>query len=140
MALFHVGWGGARDYRKAHVPGALHFDTGRIERPPLWRLVDDAELERALLSLGVTRTAPSLYGKPTMAATRVALVLLYAGVQDVRILDGCPYSLHAHRRRARRLAGAALRYGSRRATQPGRFPSAPSACRAGSACWRSWKT
>jgi 3-mercaptopyruvate sulfurtransferase SseA len=37
----------------------------------------------------VTRTTPVvLYGKPTMAATRVALALLYAGVEDVRILDG----------------------------------------------------
>ena len=89
VALFHVGWGDARGYRRAHIPGAVHFDTGRIERAPLWRLVGDAELERTLLELGVTRSTPVvLYGKPTMAATRVALALLYAGVEDVRILDG----------------------------------------------------
>src|SRR5258705_154320 len=64
VALFHVGWGGARDYRRAHIPGAVYFDTGRIERPPLWKLVEDAELERALLDLGVTRTTPVVvYGK-----------------------------------------------------------------------------
>ncbi len=89
VLLFHVGWGGSRDYRRAHIPGAIHFDTNRIERPPLWMLVPDADLERALLELGVTRTTPVvLYGEPTMAATRVALALLYAGVQDVKILDG----------------------------------------------------
>lgn len=89
VALFHVGWGGAGDYRRAHIPGAVYFDTGLIERPPLWKLVGDSELERALLDLGVTRTTPVvLYGKPTMATTRVALALLYAGVQDVRVLDG----------------------------------------------------
>lgn len=86
--LFHVGWGRARDYRRAHIPGAIHFDSNRIERP-LWRLVPDADLERALLELGVTRTTPVvLYGEPMMAATRVALALLYAGVEDVKILDG----------------------------------------------------
>ena len=89
VALFHVAWGDAGDYRRAHIPGAVHFDTGRIERAPLWRLVGDAELERTLLDLGVTRSIPVvLYGKPTMAATRVALAFLYAGVEDVRILDG----------------------------------------------------
>ena len=89
VALFHAGWGGEADYRRAHIPGAIYFDTGRIERPPLWRLVGDPDLERALLELGVTRTTPVvLYGKPTMAATRVALALLYAGVDDVRVLDG----------------------------------------------------
>jgi rhodanese-related sulfurtransferase len=89
VALFHVSWGGVRDYRRDHIPGAIHFDTNRIERPPLWKLIPDADLERALLELGVTRTTPVvLYGKPTMAATRVALALLYAGVEDVRILDG----------------------------------------------------
>src|SRR5262249_54433842 len=53
--LFHVSWGGGREYRRAHIPGAFHFDTNRIEEAPLWRLVSDAELEKALLALGVTR-------------------------------------------------------------------------------------
>jgi molybdopterin synthase sulfurtransferase len=89
VLVFHVGWNEAGDYRRAHIPGAIYFDTGRIERPPLWRLIPDAELERALVALGVTRTTPVvLYGAPTMAATRVGLALLYAGVDDVRILDG----------------------------------------------------
>jgi len=89
VLLFHVSWRGARDYRRAHIPGAIHFDTNRIERPPVWRLVPDVDLERTMLELGVTRTTPVvLYGEPTMAATRVALALLYAGVEDVRILDG----------------------------------------------------
>ena len=89
VTLFHVSWGGARSYRKAHVPGAIHFDTNRIERPPLWKLIPDAELEKVLLEHGVTRTTEVvLYGEPAMAATRVALAFLYAGVANVRILDG----------------------------------------------------
>src|SRR4051812_38727208 len=83
--LYHVSWGEPTAYREAHIPGAVHFDTDRIERPPLWKLIADAELERALLELGITRTTPVLlYGEPNMAATRVALALLYAGVVDVR--------------------------------------------------------
>jgi len=89
VRLFHVSWGGARAYRRAHVPGALHFDTNRIERAPLWKLIPDVELERVLLEHGVTRTTDVvLYGAPAMAGTRVALALLYAGVENVRILDG----------------------------------------------------
>jgi len=69
VALFHVSWGDARGYRRAHIPGAVHFDTGRIERPPLWKLVGDAELERALLDLGVTRTTPVVPAGTSGAAT-----------------------------------------------------------------------
>ena len=87
--VFHVSWGGAGEYRRAHVPGAVHFDTNRIERPPLWKLVPDVELERVLLEHGVTRTTEVvLYGEPAMGATRVAFALLYAGVENVRVLDG----------------------------------------------------
>jgi len=87
--VFHVSWGGGFAYRWAHIPGAIHFDTNRIERAPLWKLIPDAELEKALLDLGVTKTSRVvLYGTPTMAATRAGLALLYAGVEDVRILDG----------------------------------------------------
>ena len=89
VRLFHVNWDGARDYRRAHVPRAVHFDTNRIERAPLWNLIPDVELERVLLEHGVTRTTDVvLYGEPAMAGTRVALALLYAGVEKVRILDG----------------------------------------------------
>jgi len=89
VRVFHVSWGDGGAYREAHVPGAFHFDTNRIERPPLWKLVPDADLERALLELGVTRTSRVvLYGNPTMAAARAGLAMLYAGVEDVRILDG----------------------------------------------------
>lgn len=87
--VFHVGWNDADAYRDAHIPGAIHLDTNRIERPPLWNFVADADLERALLALGVTRTSRVvLYGGKTMAATRAGLAMLYAGVGDVRILDG----------------------------------------------------
>jgi thiosulfate/3-mercaptopyruvate sulfurtransferase len=89
VLLFHVGWNDARGYRRAHIPGAIYFDTGRIERAPLWRLISDSGLEQTLVAFGVTKTTPVvLYGAPTMAATRVGLALLYAGVDDVRVLDG----------------------------------------------------
>jgi 3-mercaptopyruvate sulfurtransferase SseA len=89
VTVFHVSWGGGFAYRRAHIPGAIHFDTNRIERAPLWKLIPDAELEKALRDLGVTKSSHVvLYGAPTMAATRAGLALLYAGVEEVRLLDG----------------------------------------------------
>jgi thiosulfate/3-mercaptopyruvate sulfurtransferase len=76
-------------YDTGHIPGALSFSTEQIERAPLWNRVSDAELEAILLTYGITYdTMVVLYGRDTTAAARVASLLLYAGVIDVRVLDG----------------------------------------------------
>lgn len=114
VLLIHVGWDGERAYRRAHIPGAIYLDTNRIERPPLWKLIGDAELELLLVEHGVTRTTRVVvYGEPTMAAARVGLAFLYAGVEEVRLLDG---GLDAWR-----AAGRPIETGSNRPTPAGSF-------------------
>jgi thiosulfate/3-mercaptopyruvate sulfurtransferase len=55
----------------------------------LWTRVSDAALEARLLSKGVRYdTTVVLYGRDTTAAARAAVLLMYAGVDDVRVLDG----------------------------------------------------
>ena len=88
----------------SHLPGALYLDTNRLEDPADWNRRDPHELEDTLTALGVTAdTTVVLYGRDTeghaeekwpgrragqIAATRAALILTYAGVRDVRVLDG----------------------------------------------------
>jgi 3-mercaptopyruvate sulfurtransferase SseA len=103
-AVFHVNFGVPEEYAEGHLPGAFYLDTNWLEDPADWNRRSPDELELALRSLGITRdTTVILYGRDTegdanekwpgrragqIAATRAALILRYAGVDDVRLLDG----------------------------------------------------
>jgi thiosulfate/3-mercaptopyruvate sulfurtransferase len=80
----------AKDYHRGHIPGAIHFNTDDMEDgSPRWRLREPVELQRALGRAGITRdTTVIVYGEKLIAAARVWWVLKYAGVDDVRLLDG----------------------------------------------------
>jgi thiosulfate/3-mercaptopyruvate sulfurtransferase len=100
----HVTFGVLEEYEQEHIPGAIHLDTLVLESPDTWNRRPGEEIRQALLALGITHdTLVVLYGRdlnPTMAqdqpgqkagqiaATRAAAILMYAGVQDVRLLDG----------------------------------------------------
>jgi thiosulfate/3-mercaptopyruvate sulfurtransferase len=87
--LFEAGCGTADAHAAGHVPGAGYLDTAWFEHGPLWNKVPDADLERVLLAHGIRHdTTVVLYGRNVLAAARVAHLLLYAGVADVRLLDG----------------------------------------------------
>ena len=102
--LFHVNFGVPEEYADGHIPGAYYLDTNWLESPADWNRRTPAELDHALRSLGITSdTTVILYGRDTegdanekwpgrragqIAATRAALILRYAGVDDVRLLDG----------------------------------------------------
>ncbi|WP_342618515.1 rhodanese-like domain-containing protein [Rhodoferax sp. GW822-FHT02A01] len=87
--LFEVACDGRAAYRESHIPAAGYLDTLQFENAPLWNKVADAELLRVMEEAGIgPHTTMILYGRNTLAAARVAHLLLYAGVQDVRLLDG----------------------------------------------------
>ncbi|MGL5948790.1 MAG: rhodanese-like domain-containing protein [Aeromonas sp.] len=87
--LFEVDWGAPKLFLVSHIAGAGYIDTNRLEREPLWNKVSDSELQAYLLELGITHDTPViLYGRNSMAAARAAHLMLYAGVKDVRLLDG----------------------------------------------------
>ena len=102
--LFHVNFGVPEEYEENHIPGALYLDTNGLENPRDWNRRSPEELEAALRALGITReTTVILYGRDTeghanekwpgrragqIAACRAALILRYAGVDDIRLLDG----------------------------------------------------
>lgn len=90
--VFEVSWGPATpDYLAAHIPGAVHIDTDEVEVGPIWNKVSDQELNQFALNNGITTdTTVVLYsnGTDSMPAYRVAAILQYMGVSDVRILNG----------------------------------------------------
>jgi 3-mercaptopyruvate sulfurtransferase SseA len=89
FTIFEVGSSSQASYAGEHIPGARYLDTNVLETPPLWNRVPDTELEAALMAHGVAYDTPVvLYGKDTRAAARAAIIMMYAGVEDVRLLDG----------------------------------------------------
>ena len=104
FAVLHVNFGVPEEYEEGHLPGALYLDTNRLENPDDWNRRSPDELHATLGALGISAdTTVVLYGRDTIghanekwpgrragqiAATRAALILAYAGVRDVRVLDG----------------------------------------------------
>jgi thiosulfate/3-mercaptopyruvate sulfurtransferase len=87
--VFEVDWGSPKAYLLSHIPGAGYIDTNRLEGEPLWNKVSDEALKALLLENGIRHdTTVILYGRNTMAAARAAHLMMYAGVEDVRLLDG----------------------------------------------------
>jgi 3-mercaptopyruvate sulfurtransferase SseA len=102
--LFHVNFGVPEEYAEGHIPGALYLDTNWLEDPADWNRRSPEVIEAALRSLGITHdTTIVVYGRDTegdakekwpgrragqIAATRALMILRYAGVDDVRLLDG----------------------------------------------------
>ena len=87
--LFEVGCEAMETFLISHIPGATYLDTNCMEEQPFWNKVADQELLRILLNLGICHDSTVvLYGRNTTAAARAAHLMLYAGVRDVRMLDG----------------------------------------------------
>ena len=102
--LFHVNFGVPEEYAEGHIPGAHYLDTNWLEDPADWNRRSPEAITSALESLGITRdTTVVVYGRDTegqanekwpgrragqIAATRALMIMRYAGVDDVRLLDG----------------------------------------------------
>ncbi len=91
--VFNASWSEndvAREYLDGHIPGAAHLDTDSLETGfPRWALRTLPELQQVIAELGVGREdTVVVYGAKSIAAARAWWVLMYAGVQDVRYLDG----------------------------------------------------
>ncbi len=93
FVILETGWGKlseAKDYRIGHILGAVYLNTDEFENGyPRWHLKPVSELQDVIGKLGITpNTTVIVYSKQTIAAARIWWILNYAGVSDVRILDG----------------------------------------------------
>lgn len=102
--ICHASFRYREDYESGHIPGAIHLDTELLESPKDWNRRSAEELRRNLSELGISKhKTVVLYGRfahPNnedeypgrmaghLAAMRCAQILLYAGVEDVRLLNG----------------------------------------------------
>ncbi|MGF1763714.1 rhodanese-like domain-containing protein [Aliivibrio kagoshimensis] len=87
--LVEVAWGPPAKFALSHIPTAYYLNTNNIEEEPLWNLVSDEKLTETIANLGIRYdTTVILYGRDTMPAARAATTMMYAGVEDVRLLNG----------------------------------------------------
>jgi molybdopterin synthase sulfurtransferase len=102
--LCHAHFDHPEDYARGHIPGALSLDTNTLESTETWNRRSPHELRATLGELGIRHnTTVVVYGRfshPTyeqpepgksagqLAAMRAAVILMYAGVKDVRVLNG----------------------------------------------------
>lgn len=93
LKIFEVSWGDetqSPDYLSlGHIKGAVHINTDEVEEGPLWNRLSDNRLQKFAENNGITTdTTVVLYGADVMPAYRVAVILKYMGVKDVRVLNG----------------------------------------------------
>jgi molybdopterin synthase sulfurtransferase len=89
LQVIQVGDKDAEAYRVGHIPGAIYLDTNAFESAPAWNVLPDPQLEQALLVHGIhSEERIVLNGRDRLAVARTALVLMYAGVREVRIFWG----------------------------------------------------
>ncbi len=91
IMVFEVSWRSLKKSKeyKTHIKGAYHFDTNWIENAPSWNLSKPKTIAKNLLNTGITKDKlVVLYSQNQMAALRVFWALKWAGVEDVRFLNG----------------------------------------------------
>ncbi len=95
IKIVEASWGEEKtSYANGHIPKSFHVNTDEIEPPALeppmmWMLADDETLAKFAVKYGFTKEDTVIVtGKEPMAAYRVATVLRYIGIEDVRVLNG----------------------------------------------------
>ncbi len=102
--ICHAHYRNRDAYLSGHIPGAIDVDSLALEAPETWNRRSPEELKKALEQHGIAAdTTVLLYGKylepnnndefpgraaGQIGALRCAFIMMYAGVKDVRILNG----------------------------------------------------
>jgi molybdopterin synthase sulfurtransferase len=100
----HCHYRNREDYVRGHLPTAIELDTNSLESAETWNRRSPEELRQTLAGKGITAdTTVIVYGRFSnprnedpfpgssegqLGAMRCAFIMLYAGVKDVRVLNG----------------------------------------------------
>jgi 3-mercaptopyruvate sulfurtransferase SseA len=103
-AICHCHYRNRADYDIGHIPGAIALDTRDLESPDTWNRRSPEELKQALMRIGISAdTTVVVYGRflsprnsdphpgsqaGHLGSIRCAVLMMYAGVRDVRVLNG----------------------------------------------------
>lgn len=97
ILIAEVGYGSVKDcksYNEGHVPGAIYVDNCEVEdatgsEEGAYNLLAPETVEENLLKHGITKdTKVVLYGADVSGTARQAFAYLWAGVEDVKIING----------------------------------------------------
>lgn len=90
VKMVECSWGEAsEEYNKGHIPTSFHINTDSFEPEPTWMLDTDENLAKWAIENGFTKDDTVIVsGENQTAAYRLAVVLRYIGVKDVRVLNG----------------------------------------------------
>ena len=90
LKFVEASWGNAdASYLKGHVPRSFHVNTDHFEPPPKWYLGSPEKLAEFADKYGFEADDTVIAsGEDPMASYRLAIVLRYMGVKDVRVLNG----------------------------------------------------
>lgn len=103
--ICHSHYDYIKDYHDGHIPGAIPVDTNSLESTKTWNRRSPNELRETFQNLGIRHdTTVVIYGRFSspvydeepfpgksaghLGALRCAAIMLYAGVKDIRILNG----------------------------------------------------
>jgi thiosulfate/3-mercaptopyruvate sulfurtransferase len=102
--IVHAHYRNRNAYLSGHIPGAIDMDTLAVESSTTWNRRTPEELKSNFEQHGITKdTTVVLYGKymdpdnndqfpgsaaGQIGAIRTAFIMMYAGIKDVRILNG----------------------------------------------------
>ena len=104
FVIVHAHYRNREAYLSGHIPGAIDLDTNDVESTETWNRRSPEELRAVFEAHGITAdTTVIMYGKfmspdnndpfpgsaaGDIGAIRCAFIMLYAGVKDVRVLNG----------------------------------------------------
>lgn len=92
--ILECAWGEEADdpaYGEGHIKGAYHMNTDSVESEEYWNVRTPKEIGELMAEYGITKdTTVICYGDTGVnsADDRVAVTLLWAGVENVKCLDG----------------------------------------------------
>ncbi len=102
--IVHAHYRNRDAYLSGHIPGAIDMDTLAVEAPDTWNRRNPWELKKTFEKYGINAdTTVIMYGKfmfpdnndpfpgsaaGDIGAMRCAFIMKYAGVKDVRVLNG----------------------------------------------------
>lgn len=90
VKFVEVSWGDeSASYAKGHVPGSFHINTDHFEPPPTWYLGNPKLLTKFAADYGFHKDDTVIVSSDdVLASYRLAVVLEYIGISDVRVLNG----------------------------------------------------